>query len=83
MSRLVRVKMFAVAKQVAGADAVHLELPDAATVSDLRRALLSKLPALDGMSNLLLFAVNGEYAGDQTPLPPGAEVACIPPVSGG
>lgn len=83
MSQSVRVKLFAVVKQVAGADAVELELPDAATVADLRRALLSKLPALDGLSNLLLFAVNGEYAGDQTKLPPAAEVACIPPVSGG
>ncbi len=83
MSLKLKVKLFAVAKQVAGADAVDLELPDAATVGDLRRALLSELPTLAGMSNLLLFAVNGEYAGDRVTLPPGAEVACIPPVSGG
>jgi molybdopterin converting factor small subunit len=31
----------------------------------------------------VLFAINAEYAGDATPIPAGAEIACIPPVSGG
>jgi molybdopterin converting factor small subunit len=30
-----------------------------------------------------MFAVNTDYAADDTVIPPRAEVACIPPVSGG
>jgi molybdopterin converting factor small subunit len=31
----------------------------------------------------VVFAVNAEYADDASVIPPGASVACIPPVSGG
>jgi molybdopterin converting factor small subunit len=31
----------------------------------------------------LMFAIDAEYAVDATPIPLAAEVACIPPVSGG
>jgi molybdopterin converting factor small subunit len=31
----------------------------------------------------VMFAVNAEYADDQAVIPAGAQVACIPPVSGG
>jgi molybdopterin converting factor small subunit len=32
---------------------------------------------------MLLFAVNGRYAEDATPIGPEAEIACFPPVGGG
>lgn len=80
---IVRVKLFAVAKQLAGQDELPLELPDSATVADLRQALLTAVPALRDAAGQLLFAVNAEYAADAAPLAPGADVACIPPVSGG
>ena len=83
MNQVVRVKLFAAAKQVAGAECVELTLPEDAKVSDVRAALLAQFPALAGMGRLLLFAVNGDYAGDEAVIPSGAEVACIPPVSGG
>lgn len=83
MRRFVKVKLFAVAKQIANAECVTVELPEGATVGDLRKTLLVKLPALAGMSSLLRFAVNSEYASDRTPIPTDAEIACIPPVSGG
>ena len=31
----------------------------------------------------MMFAVDTRYADDATPIPPNADVACIPPVSGG
>jgi hypothetical protein len=32
----------------------------------------------------MMFAIDADYAGDdERPIPPGAEVAAIPPVSGG
>ena len=83
MSQSVQVKLFAVARQIAGADRVDLTLADGATVADLREALLAQLPALRPMGALLRFAVNSEYASDAQAISSGAEIACIPPVSGG
>lgn len=79
----VSVKLFAVAKQWADADAVELELPAEAKIADLRRSLLNQLPRLEKFGPHLRFAVNSEYADEETKIPTGAEVACIPPVSGG
>jgi molybdopterin converting factor small subunit len=38
---------------------------------------------LAGVLGHMLFAINAEYATDATIVPAGAEIACIPPVSGG
>lgn len=80
---LINVKLFAVAKQVAGADRVELAVPAGATVADVRAALLARLPELERVQKHLLFAVGADYAADTTVVRPGDEVACIPPVSGG
>jgi molybdopterin converting factor subunit 1 len=78
-----RVQLFAVAKQLAGRETIEISLADHATVADLRRALAAAVPELADSLPRMLFAVNQEYARDTTPIPPDAEVACIPPVSGG
>lgn len=78
----VRLKLFAVARQLADTDTVELSL-DGNTVGDVRRALLLKIPELDDLANHLRFAVNSEYADDDTEITEGCELACIPPVSGG
>jgi len=65
------------------AEAVELELPAGATVSDVRRGLIEKYPQLSVLVPHAAFAVNSEYADDRSELPAGAEIACIPPVSGG
>lgn len=78
-----RVQMFAFARQCAGADSLEIELPEGATIADLRQGLFTRLPELSSLGPRLLFAVNGEYAAESAVLPPGCEVACIPPVSGG
>jgi len=75
--------MFAVARQLAGTDTVAVDLPPDATVADLRIALASEYPGLDDLGPLAVFAINAEYADDETRIPDNAEVACIPPVSGG
>jgi len=79
----VRVKLFAVAKQSAGADSVELEVAPGATVADVRDALVTRLPALAAVRRHLMFAVNADYAADSKVVTPGDELACIPPVSGG
>lgn len=79
----VQLKLFAVARQLAGSEVVSLELPAQSKVSDLRDALLKEVPAMQGIAPMLLFAVNQDYASDDKVLPDDADVACIPPVSGG
>lgn len=79
----INLKLFAVARQRAGSDSVSVLLPDPARVSDLRGALAEQVPSLAGLSTSLLIAIDSEYARDDTLIPPGSEVAAIPPVSGG
>jgi molybdopterin converting factor subunit 1 len=79
----VEVKLFAGARQRVGAPSVEIELPDNARVLELREAIAARYPALAGAMGLMRFAVDNEYASDESPISPAAEVACIPPVSGG
>ena len=78
-----RVKLFAVARQRAGQDEIEVELPSRATVRQLRGALAEQFPPLAAVLAHVRFAVNSEYATDTLELNPAAEVAIIPPVSGG
>jgi len=80
---IVQLKMFAVARQLAGQDVVELTLPEGARVADLRGCLAEKYPELADLSDHLMFAIDTEYVSNDTEIPVGAEVACIPPVSGG
>ena len=80
---MVRIKLFAVAKEYAGGDTLSLELPEQATVADVRRELVARIPQLVEMQSRLMIAVDMQYADDQTPVGPEADIACIPPVSGG
>lgn len=80
---LVTVKLFARARDLADADSVSLEVPDRATVADLRQRLALVFPALKSLLDRSALAVNNEFAGDSLILPDNAEVALLPPVSGG
>jgi molybdopterin converting factor subunit 1 len=75
--------LFAVARQRAGASVVTLELPEGATVSHLKSALAAAYPGLAPIVPSLMIAIDNDYATDDAPIPPGAELAAIPPVSGG
>ena len=80
---LVAVKLFARARDLAGAESVSIEMPDQATVADLRNQLGSVYPALKGLLARSALAVNNEFADETTILPANAELALLPPVSGG
>lgn len=77
-----RVQMFARAKELAG-EMVELDLPQGATIGDLRRALGHAVPALASLLPNVMIAMNLEYASDGAKIIDGAALACIPPVSGG
>ena len=79
----VHVHLFARARDLAGSAAVAVELPAGATVADLRVALARCHPALAALLDRSAFAVNNEFAGADTTLAAGAEIALLPPVSGG
>lgn len=77
------MRLFAVAKQLAGADALELEVPESGTIADLRSALVEQVPKLAPLSRHVSFAMASQYVRDNELILPGAELACIPPVSGG
>jgi molybdopterin converting factor subunit 1 len=78
----ITVLFFAIAREAAGADSESVaEAP--ATVGDLRALLAERHPALARVLPRCRLAVNEEFAADGDPIPDGAEVAIIPPVSGG
>lgn len=78
----VEILLFASLKEHLG-ESVSLDVPEPVTVSSLLRAFGERFPRYRSALPHLNVAVNHEYrAGDQ-PIPPGAEVALFPPVSGG
>lgn len=80
---IVRVKLFAVAREKIGKPSIDVELPDQATVGQLRSAIVERYPDLSPAVAHSRFAVNSHYAVDSTSIPAHAEIALIPPVSGG
>jgi len=79
----ITVKLFALAADVAGTKSIDLDLPDGATVGDVRSAMHERMPTLGELTSRMMMAVNQDYAADDRVLAAGDEVACIPPVSGG
>ncbi len=79
----VRILAFATAATELGAAERELELPAGATVDTLRRELVARHPGLEPLWARLAVAVEGELADGATAMRDGAEVALLPPVSGG
>lgn len=77
----VRILLFAGLAETCGARALELDLALPATAAELRRAAQERYPQLAG--RVFRVSVNARYAADQDPVPPGAELAFLPPVSGG
>ncbi|HYM84719.1 MAG TPA: MoaD family protein [Candidatus Dormibacteraeota bacterium] len=79
----VRVRLFAMQRELAGTRQVELELQEPATIEDAWSSVVERFPALAPGRASVRFARNGEYAPATEPLADGDEVAFIPPVSGG
>lgn len=79
----VRVKLFAMARDIAGVHETIISLPTDSTTSGLLQSLLLQYPRLKDWRNHFRIAVNCEYVDLHQPLHDGDEVAIIPPVSGG
>lgn len=79
----IQILFFASMRDIVGDRKLEWELPEGATVGQLRRDLVSRFPDMAAMAHILSMAVNGEYADNSVALQTGDEVAVIPPVSGG
>ena len=78
----VTVRCFATLRELAG-DRSTLAMAPGTVVADAWAALADAHPALGPHRPFVRAARNGEYAGWETPLQDGDEVAFLPPVSGG
>ena len=77
------VLLFARARDLAGCESIAVDLPAGATVADLRRRVVVLHPRLTNLADKCAVAVDAEFADDDWELREGAEIALLPPVSGG
>ncbi len=79
----IRIRLFALQRELAGAREIAVTLMEPATIESAWAALVERHPVLAPGRPSVRFARNGSYADADTPLADGDEVAMIPPVSGG
>jgi molybdopterin synthase sulfur carrier subunit len=79
----VAVRLFARARDLAGAEVVSLTLSRPVTVGRIRAALIARHPALQPLAGALLAAVNADYASEDREVTATCDLAFFPPVSGG
>jgi molybdopterin synthase catalytic subunit len=77
------VHLFGAARERAGRNHLEIEVRPPVTVGDLAAQILLHHAAIAGLLPAARFAVDREFAGPDTPVREGAEVAFLPPVSGG
>ena len=78
----IRLLFFAALRERLGRDEEEFDCPGA-SIASLRTALAERYPELASLLPRVAIAVDEQYAGDETPLREGAEVALIPPIAGG
>jgi molybdopterin synthase catalytic subunit len=79
----ITVELVGRAAHETGQRRLELELAEGATARVAGEAVVARFPQLAWLLEIARPAVNLEYAAWDTVLPPEAEVAFIPPVSGG
>ena len=78
-----KVRLFAAARTAIEDDSVSIEIANGSTIAELRDHLAQQHPELAPILAHSRFAINQDYANDETLIPADAEIALIPPVSGG
>lgn len=79
----VTVRLFSLAKDLAGFREKSVELPAGSMAKDVLEELKLQNPKFADWQSSIRLAVNQEYVSNDHPLREGDEVAVIPPVSGG
>ena len=80
---IVKLLLFAAAKEIAKSDQIEIEVAEGCTVEELKITLVAKHPELAELTKRSAFAVEQVFSNDQTQINANSEVAMIPPVSGG
>lgn len=79
----VKLLFFATLRDRAGTKSMELDVPADLTVQGLKDKLSNEFPNLKESMSSVLITINREYAFDDAVIPPNAELAMFPPVSGG
>jgi molybdopterin converting factor subunit 1 len=79
---VVTVQLFASYAELLGAPQIDISLPSLARVTDVVAAI-RMLPGAQALPSNPRVAVNQQFAGPETPVSVGDEIALIPPVAGG
>jgi molybdopterin converting factor subunit 1 len=79
----VKLLFFATLRDRAGTKSMELEVPSDLTVQGLKDQLAREYPGLKDSMLSVIITINREYAFDDAVIPPNAELAMFPPVSGG
>lgn len=74
---------FATLRDRVGVKSVEMQIPLQTKVADFKALLVEKYPALADLMKHTLISINHEYVFDDAMIPPNAEIALFPPVSGG
>jgi molybdopterin synthase catalytic subunit len=79
----VKVLFFATLRDYVGTKSMELEIPFGITIGGLTDLLMATYPRLENVKDMMMVAINREYAANEEVIPEGAEIAFFPPVSGG
>jgi len=79
----IRVLFFGIMKDMAGASGQSIDIPNSSCVQDVAEYYKERIPKFSDFAALCAVSVNQGYAGRETQLKAGDEVAFLPPVSGG
>ena len=77
------IRLFATLRDRVGHNKISISIVEPADVRDLLAVVAETYPQLAPALPTVLIAVNRAYAGEDTPIHSGDEVAFFPPVSGG
>jgi MoaD family protein len=78
-----KVRLFAILKDVVGERDITITVPSGVTVSYLNNEILKKYPQLSSFSNKFVTSVNCKVTSGDTIISSSDEIALLPPVSGG
>jgi molybdopterin converting factor subunit 1 len=79
----IKLLFFATIRDRAGTKSMDLDVPEDMTVQGLKDKIAQEYPNLRDSMKSVLITIDREYAFDEAVIPPNAEMAMFPPVSGG
>ena len=79
----IRVRLFAILRELVGEREITITVPTGITVSYLNNEILKKYPQLKSFGNKFVTSVNCKVTTGDTIITSRDEIALLPPVSGG